>query len=95
MPGGIEVPLELAAAWQTNAFPHGTHSPPTLTLVSIIFGILALVVVSARLYDRCVVRRNAGVDDILVAVSMVRTERKNSRHSAHTDARSRLLGCAF
>ncbi|KAH7015945.1 hypothetical protein B0J12DRAFT_545432, partial [Macrophomina phaseolina] len=66
-------PLELAAAWQTNAFPHGTHSPPPLTLVSIIFGILALVVVSARLYDRCVVRRNAGVDDILVAVSMIPT----------------------
>lgn len=71
MPGGPVAPLELVAAWQTDAFPHGIRAPPTLTIISIVFTVLALCTLLARLYDRVHSRRNAGIDDALITAAMV------------------------
>ncbi|KAL1614916.1 hypothetical protein SLS54_009365 [Diplodia seriata] len=51
MPGGPVAPLELVEAWQTDAFPHGIRAEPSLTTISIVFTVLSLCTVLARLHD--------------------------------------------
>ncbi|GME47983.1 Integral membrane protein [Neofusicoccum parvum] len=71
MPGGVVPPLELVLQWQTDAFPHGIRAPPTLTVIAVVFTALALATTLARLYDRVMVRHNAGVDDVLISIALV------------------------
>ncbi|OJD32256.1 uncharacterized protein BKCO1_3900041 [Diplodia corticola] len=70
MPGGVVAPPELVAAWQTDAYPHGIRAERSLTVISLVFTPIAFVVVLARLYDRAFVRRNAGLDDLLMVASL-------------------------
>lgn len=70
MPGGVVAPPELVAAWQTDAYPHGIRAGRSLTIISLVFTSVALVIVFARLYDRALVRHNAGLDDALIMASL-------------------------
>lgn len=72
MPGGLHPPLELVLAWQTDAFPHGIRRGPTLAVVVAVMFFLTLFIVCGRLYARVIVQRNAGLDDLLIALAMVR-----------------------
>ncbi|KAH7063581.1 hypothetical protein B0J12DRAFT_735464 [Macrophomina phaseolina] len=73
MPGGPVPPIELLMQWQTDAFPHGIRSGPTITVISAVFTAIALVVVLARLHDRLVTRHNYGLDDTLIVMAMITT----------------------
>ncbi|GME28208.1 integral membrane protein [Neofusicoccum parvum] len=70
MPGGVVAPPALVAAWQTDAYPHGIRAGRSLTIISLIFTSIALVIVFARLYDRVLVRHNAGLDDALIVAAL-------------------------
>ncbi|GME42048.1 hypothetical protein GTA08_BOTSDO06142 [Neofusicoccum parvum] len=73
MPGGLHPPLELVLAWQTDAFPHGIRRGPTLAVVVAVMFFLTLFIVCGRLYARVIVQRNAGLDDLLIALAMIPT----------------------
>ncbi|KAH7014023.1 hypothetical protein B0J12DRAFT_443794 [Macrophomina phaseolina] len=72
MGGGLSPPPELLAEWATNRekYPYGERRGPfMLLLLSILLG-LTLAVVAARLWARCKVRRNAGLDDWLIVAAL-------------------------
>lgn len=73
MGGGLTIPPDLLAEWATNRekFPYGERRKPYLIiLISILFA-LTIVVVAARLWARCKIRRNAGLDDFLIVAALV------------------------
>jgi hypothetical protein len=71
MPGGTHPPLSVILSWPvpTPDFERRGWGIPivVMTLFSI-----SIAVVSARLWARLVIQRNAGVDDIFIVAAMVR-----------------------
>lgn len=53
--------------------PASGHAPPEAVMaVTVVFTVMAVVVVAARLYARLGVGRNAGLDDLFIGASLVR-----------------------
>lgn len=76
MGGGLTPPPELLAEWATNRerFPYGERRGPFLLVLLGILLALTLAVVAARLWARCKIRRNAGLDDWLIVAALVSHE---------------------
>lgn len=72
MGGGLTPPPELLAEWATNRerFPYGERRGPFLLVLLGILLALTLAVVAARLWARCKIRRNAGLDDWLIVAAL-------------------------
>lgn len=56
--------------------PSDDKGPKILTVLWVLTG-LTTVIVTARMYIRIILLRNIGIDDYLIAVSLVRTIPKN------------------
>lgn len=63
----------MIAEWATNRekYPLGERRGPFLIVLISILLVLTFVIVGARLWARCRVRRNAGLDDLLIVVALV------------------------
>jgi hypothetical protein len=70
MPGGIDPPLAVLASWpepSLDPIRRGWGFP----VVIIIFAVIALLFVVARLWARVVVQKNPGLDDIVIVLALV------------------------
>ncbi|TID24545.1 hypothetical protein E6O75_ATG02910 [Venturia nashicola] len=75
MSGGVHPPIETVVAWSKIANPSNpsqTRGWELVVLVVILFSITIFTVV-ARLWARLKVQHNAGLDDIIVVVTMIPT----------------------
>ncbi|PWY96661.1 integral membrane protein [Aspergillus sclerotioniger CBS 115572] len=73
MSGGLHPPLSVIESWPApNTIDPESHSPAALIL-SAIFGGIAVATVSLRLWARCVIQRQAGLDDIFIALCLIPT----------------------
>lgn len=73
MGGGLIPPPELLAEWAMNRerFPYGERRGPFLIILLSVLLALTLVVVAARLWARCKIQRNFGLDDLLIIMALV------------------------
>ncbi|PYI00513.1 hypothetical protein BO78DRAFT_289142, partial [Aspergillus sclerotiicarbonarius CBS 121057] len=73
MPGGLHPPLSVIESWPApNTTDPESHSHAAAILAAI-FGGIAVVTVSLRLWARCVIQRQGGLDDIFVALALIPT----------------------
>ena len=72
MPGGIQPPPEVMKSWPIPNY----ENPPTrsnfVLVFSCVVGPISVTLVFLRLWVRLRVQRNAGLDDALMAASLVR-----------------------
>ncbi|KAF2137195.1 uncharacterized protein K452DRAFT_341398 [Aplosporella prunicola CBS 121167] len=75
---GLTIPPEVKADWLTNRqkYPFGERRGPFSTILVSILLALTLTIVGARLWARCKVRRNAGLDDWLIVAALVKSTSK-------------------
>lgn len=66
-------PLEVLAQWPTPNYENPETRGPAGDIVGIVFGALALLVVSIRLYTRKYISNGLGLDDALIVLAFVRT----------------------
>lgn len=73
MGGGLSPPPDLLAEWMTNRerYPYGERRQPFVIVLMFVLLALTLAVVAARLWARCKIRRNAGLDDWLIVAAIV------------------------
>ncbi|RAL06194.1 uncharacterized protein BO80DRAFT_370731, partial [Aspergillus ibericus CBS 121593] len=73
MPGGLHPPLSVIESWPApNTTDPESHSHAA-SILAAIFGGIAVVTVSLRLWARCVIQRQGGWDDICVAFALIPT----------------------
>jgi hypothetical protein len=72
MPGGTHPPLSVIESWPKPSLNFERRGWGVPIAVIVLFVITATVV-SARLWSRLVIQRNAGIDDICIVFAMVRT----------------------
>lgn len=65
-------PPDVVAAWPEPDYLHPASRGPALLIVELSIVSLASVVLAGRLYCRLAIMRNAGLDDALAVVAMVR-----------------------
>ncbi|KAE8146654.1 hypothetical protein BDV25DRAFT_143484 [Aspergillus avenaceus] len=71
MPGGLTPPLSVIASWPpANTTNPETHGPADIILVAM-FGSIALITVTLRLWARCVIQHRAGWDDLLTGLALI------------------------
>jgi hypothetical protein len=71
MPGGLNPPPDVIASWpKPSLHPEVVGWGTAIGLI--ILYVIALVVVAGRLYARIYVQKNAGIDDALITLSLVR-----------------------
>lgn len=71
MPGGFHPPAEVVASWPPPNYINPETKGKELLIVVIFFCILAILVVSLRLWTRLCVQGHAGLDDVLITLAMV------------------------
>jgi len=71
MPGGIRPTPEILLSWPQRS-DHPERRGLVLTVTTIVLFLITLVVVLARLWARLFLQRNGGLDDIFIALTMVR-----------------------
>ncbi|KAH7371592.1 hypothetical protein BKA66DRAFT_423792 [Pyrenochaeta sp. MPI-SDFR-AT-0127] len=71
MPGGINPPLVQWSKWPNPNYINPTTKPKHILFAACFFGPLSLLVLSARLWVRIRIQRNAGWDDWLMLASWV------------------------
>ena len=67
----VAAPLSVIASWPTPNYVDPTNRGPALEYVCIIFSVLAITIVAARIYSRLVITRAPGWDDFLVVVGLI------------------------
>jgi hypothetical protein len=72
MPGGFHPPLSVILSWPPPNYTDPIGKGPQLLVVTIIFGILSVFFVVARLWSRIKVQKNAGLDDLCITLALVR-----------------------
>ncbi|PYH48708.1 uncharacterized protein BP01DRAFT_420483 [Aspergillus saccharolyticus JOP 1030-1] len=73
MPGGMHPPLSVIASWPPrNTVNPESHGPAALVLAAVVGG-MAFVTVMVRLYARCFIQHQGGIDDILIALALLPT----------------------
>lgn len=72
MPGGFYPPPSVIASWPTPNYVDPPERGVGVVIVAVIFGVLMLVTASARLWVRFRILREPGLDDYLIALSVVR-----------------------
>ena len=72
MPGGFHPPPDVMASWPEPNYIDPETKGKELLVVAIIFCVLALLVVSLRLWTRLCLQGEAGLDDVLITLAMVR-----------------------
>jgi len=72
MPGGFHPPLSVILSWPLPNYTDPVGKGPQLLIVTIIFGILSVLFVAARLWSRIKVQKNAGLDDLCITLALVR-----------------------
>ncbi|KAF2439559.1 hypothetical protein P171DRAFT_325707, partial [Karstenula rhodostoma CBS 690.94] len=70
MPGGIP-PLSVVLSWPTPNYIDPVTRPKVATIVACVFGPLTILLLSARLWVRIWLQRNAGLDDWLMLAASV------------------------
>ncbi|GME23723.1 Integral membrane protein [Neofusicoccum parvum] len=72
MGGGLRPPQSLLVEWATDRekYPYGERRGPTMIILLAVLLAMTLTVVGARLWARCKVRRNAGLDDWLIVAAL-------------------------
>lgn len=72
MPGGLHPPLSVMESWPArNTINPETHGAASIVL-PVIFGSIAVTAVILRLWARCVIQRQGKLDDIFIALALVR-----------------------
>lgn len=72
MPGGLHPPLSVMESWPArNTINPETHGAASIVL-PVIFGSVAVTAVILRLWARCVIQRQGKLDDIFIALALVR-----------------------
>jgi hypothetical protein len=71
MPGGPHPPVEVIVTWTPNYVDPVKRGPAFIVAVSCILA-LTYIVVGLRLFARYVLRKNTGLDDILIVINLVR-----------------------
>jgi len=72
------VPPSVVALWPKPNYENPETRGPEVTIVGSVFLALATLAVGIRLYTRIFVRHWIGLDDILVAISLVSIEYRKS-----------------
>ena len=67
-----KAPPSVIASWPKPNYVDPDTEGPALMIVGIIFSGIAILLVSARIYSRYFITRAPGIDDLLVAISLVR-----------------------
>lgn len=70
MPGGMNPPIEVVAAWPVGR-EHFESRGWGIGIVSIVLYILCIIVVALRLWSRLFLTATAGIDDLIIAIAMV------------------------
>lgn len=70
MPGGTHPPLSVIAQWPPPNYD-GPITRSGLLPVIVVFTVLSVCIVTARLVVRGVIQRNMGIDDWIIMVAMV------------------------
>lgn len=64
-------PPQVIASWPKPNYDNPVTQGPALIVTTVLFGILTLLIFSARLYTRFFVTRAPGVDDLFCGVGLV------------------------
>jgi hypothetical protein len=72
MAGGLHPPLDVISSWPKPNYINPATKGRELLVVAIIFCVLAILVVSLRLWTRLCLQGHAGLDDLLITLAMVR-----------------------
>jgi len=72
MPGGFHPPISVVLSWPLPNYTNPIAKGSQLLVVTIIFGFLSVIFVTARLWSRIKVQKNAGLDDLCIALALVR-----------------------
>lgn len=80
MPGGFHPPVSVVLTWPLPNYDDPVGKGHQLLVVTIIFGVLAVIFVSARLWSRIKVQKNAGLDDLFITLALVRNQQINMYH---------------
>ena len=72
MPGGLYPPLSVIESWPQPNYINPVQRDWTVPVILIVLFFITLLIVCARLWARLIVGRNAGLDDLLIALAMVR-----------------------
>ncbi|KAJ9612608.1 hypothetical protein H2200_004205 [Cladophialophora chaetospira] len=71
MPAALHPPLSVIASWPEPNFVDPPTRGPGLEYICIIFSLLTIFVVTARIYLRLFITRAAGWDDFLIVVALI------------------------
>jgi len=72
MPGGFHPPISVVLNWPLPNYKDPIGKGSQLLVVTIIFGCLSVLFVSARLWSRIKVQKTAGLDDLCITLALVR-----------------------
>ncbi|KAI9045465.1 uncharacterized protein KD926_008892 [Aspergillus affinis] len=73
MPGGIRPPLSVIESWPpANTVNPESHGPAAIVVPAVLGGI-AFILICVRLWARCGIQHSGGLDDILIALSLIPT----------------------
>jgi hypothetical protein len=72
MPGGLHPPLEVMLSWPTPNYINPVTQPKAIPILACVLGPLAVCLLFTRLWVRIRMQRNAGADDWLMVVALVR-----------------------
>ena len=90
MPGGVHPPLSVIGSWPQPNYRNPETEGNRLTITTIVLGVIAILVVAARLYARIVLLGNPGWDDFLIVLALVRVQRY-----IHSSQEKQLTNCRF
>jgi hypothetical protein len=71
MPGGVHPPPSVIASWPKPNFVNPVTQDWTVAAILLMFLSVTFLIVCARFWARLVIAKNAGLDDILIAIAMV------------------------
>lgn len=69
--GGIHVPPEVIASWPTPNYISPEERTSAAPVVLSILLVVTLLVYVARMWARLTMTKNAGLDDVLISISMI------------------------
>ena len=72
MPGGLRPPLSVIESWPRPNYINPVRRDWTVPVILIVLFFITFLVFCARLWARLTVTHDAGFDDLLIALAMVR-----------------------
>jgi hypothetical protein len=90
MGGGFHPPLEVILSWPKPNYDNPESEGRQVLVINVIFSFLSIVVVSLRLFTRIWIKRQPGLDDLLITFTMVGCRPSDAQASnskkAHTSS---------